>query len=109
MTSKKAVTELYKERAYAYENKVCNKGDGWKEAIDHYDNIGHCLIQIEKDLEILDILREHLRLEEVDLINITMCPLDDSDVKKIREWLKNESIEKIKECVAKQSSNYLFR
>lgn len=34
------INELYKERAYAYDDKIHSKGKDWNEAIQHYDNIG---------------------------------------------------------------------
>ena len=42
--------ELYNERAYTYDDKVNNKGNGWSEAIKHYDNIGRCLNTIKQAL-----------------------------------------------------------
>ena len=97
MTSKESVKELYKERAYAYEDKVCNKGDGWKEAIDHYDNIGKCLIQIEKDLDVLEILKPHLinagigtydNVNDYEILHLKLT-LSGEEYNKIKEWLND--------------------
>lgn len=44
------IEKLYKERAYTYDDKVNNKGNGWSEAIQHYDNIGRCLNTIKQAL-----------------------------------------------------------
>jgi hypothetical protein len=61
MTSKEALKELYNERSYAYGDKVCHKGKGWNEAIKHYDNIGKCLQIIDRDLEVLEVLKKQLK------------------------------------------------
>ena len=51
MTGKEAVKILYSERAYAYDDSNI-----------HYDNIGRCLSIIEKDLEVLEILKYRIHL-----------------------------------------------
>lgn len=50
----KEIEELYKERAYAYDDKIHSKDKGWNEAIQHYDNIGKLLNDIELKLQRLD-------------------------------------------------------
>ena len=58
MNSKQALKELYNEREYTYGESVNHKSDKWKNDIEHYDNIGSCLLVIKKDLEVLDIIKE---------------------------------------------------
>ena len=46
-----ALEKLYNEREYTYAESVNHKSDKWKNDIEHYDNIGSCLLVIEKELE----------------------------------------------------------
>ena len=59
-----AYKQLWNEREYVYDSKICSKGKGWGEAIKHYDNIGHNLLLIK------DIIEQALeRLEAIDNAN----------------------------------------
>ena len=81
MTSKEAIKILYEERAYTYDEKVNHKGDNWKEAIEHYDRIGGCLLAIQADLEILDWLIEKMYVAPA-LLELKVCPMNNPTVLK---------------------------
>lgn len=97
MSSREAVKELYREREYLLGDKVHSKSKTWHNDIVHYDNINRCLLTIMKDLEILEILKKHIEINE--------CNYDDKDqncidvlipesnqcFKEIKEWLEDES------------------
>ena len=53
------------------------------------DKIKQTLIQAEKDLEILEILKKKLKVKSYDLgiEDIFICEEDEEDYKKIKEWL----------------------
>lgn len=77
MTSKEALEELYKEREYLLGEKVNNKTKNWHNDITHYDNINHCLLTINQDL---DQLEEYRKLEEeigIDFITLVKMLKDD--------------------------------
>lgn len=100
MTSKEAIQKLYEERADAYDDKVHSKGLGWKEAIDHYDNIGRCLTTIEKDLDLLDLYKKFFNysLTEIQGIKYLTLP-NNSDIRMPDSLLKitDEEYELLKE------------
>lgn len=62
MSSKEAIKELYKEREYLLGDKVHNKSETWHDDITHYDNINHCLLIIDKDLDRLAELEKENEL-----------------------------------------------
>ena len=69
MNSKESVKELYKEREYLLGEKVNNKTKNWHNDITHYDNINHCLLTINQDLDRLEKLeKEYQDLKEWCLI-----------------------------------------
>ena len=67
MNSKESVKELYKEREYLLGDKVNNKSETWHNDIVHYDNINHCLLTIDKDLDRLAELEKENELLKKDL------------------------------------------
>ena len=93
MNSKEWIKELYREREYLLADKVNNKGSDWYESIKHYDNIGKALLEISKDLEILEILKKHIEIngytyDEKDQKCIDMLiPESNQCFKEIKEWL----------------------
>ena len=97
MNSKEWIKELYREREYLLADKVNNKGSGWSESIKHYDNIGKALLEISKDLDILEILKKHIEIneytyDEKDQNCIDMLiPESNKNYSKIKEWLEDES------------------
>ena len=103
------IKELYKERAYAYDDKVMHKGNGWSDAIQHYDNIGKCLdtikqvlIKLQKQEEILIILKESPFILESIFNNKGLKNQNEYDkkyfwgtiskenVKKVEKWLEDD-------------------
>ena len=101
MNSKEWIKELYREREYLLADKVNNKGSDWSESIKHYDNIGKALLEISKDLEMLEILKKWIVVNETNddlfpyeikvkngyLSNKSCLVLIEEDYKKIKEWL----------------------
>ena len=84
MTGKEAVKVLYEERAYAFD-----------ESNIHYDNIGRSLSIIEKDLEILEILKRNLyvetgtgRFKGIQVIQCSLGNQHSEDFNKVKEWLE---------------------
>lgn len=67
MNGKESVKELYKEREYLLGDKVNNKSETWHNDIVHYDNINHCLLIIDKDLDRLAELEKENELLKKDL------------------------------------------
>ena len=94
MNSKEWIKELYREREYLLADKVNNKGSDWSENIKHYDNIGKALLEISKDLYMLEILKKHIEIngytyDEKDQKCIDMLiPESDKDYRVIKEWLE---------------------
>ena len=62
MSSKEAIKELYKEREYLLGDKVHSKSKTWHDDITHYDNINHCLLTIDTDLDRLEELEKENEL-----------------------------------------------
>ena len=58
---------MYKEREYLLGDKVNNKSETWHNDIVHYDNINHCLLTIDKDLDRLAELEKENELLKKDL------------------------------------------
>ena len=96
MTSREALEKLYNEREVLLGEKVNNKSSNWFESIKHYDIIGEALLEISKDLEVLEILKKHsTRLDDEDwnsnIFNgIDFENLDEDEREIIKEWLENE-------------------
>ena len=101
MNSKEAVKELYKEREYLLGDKVHSKSETWHNDITHYDNINHCLLTIDKDLDRLEelekeneVLKKELeRLETLKNIIETdhiVILEGDKNYRAINEWLEND-------------------
>lgn len=53
-----ALKKLYEEREFTYAESVNHKSSKWKNDIEHYDNIGKCLLTIEEELKALEIIRK---------------------------------------------------
>ena len=70
MTSKEALQELYNEREYLLSEKVNNKTKNWHNDITHYDNIGHCLLTIREDLDLLEKLEKAFKILVDKKVNI---------------------------------------
>ena len=106
MNCKEAIKELYKEREYLLGDKVNNKSETWHNDIVHYDNINHCLLTIDKDLdrlaelekenellkkdlEILEILKKYRHSYSKNKLLIALYYMKHDELKKINDWLKN--------------------
>lgn len=117
MNSRESVKELYKEREYLLADKVHNKSETWHNDITHYDNINHCLLTINKDLDRLEelekeneLLKKALEVLEIITKNkkfIDVCygasgnkiivenyqfsvsAMQKEDFRKVKEWLEN--------------------
>lgn len=98
MTGLEAVKELYNEREYLLGEKVSSKTPSWCEDIKHYDKINECLIEIENELEILEIIKKHYDKNSLFVTMGTALSFwidkSDPDFEKVKEWLKEWQVKK---------------
>ena len=94
MTSKEALEKLYNEREVLLGEKVNNKGSDWSESIKHYDIIGEALLEISKDLEVLEILKNipSIRLKIQEWSEKYPSVTYSNERKIIKEWLENANM-----------------